>query len=113
MPRWWAAPSGKAGAVSYHHLAHHCADVTACFEAICALSVVRARMETPAGRKLGHPDLARLCALVFLHDRGKLHPGFQAQAWPHGIWQGSFIGHLVAGAAFSADGPDEIGAPST
>jgi CRISPR-associated endonuclease/helicase Cas3 len=52
--------------------------------------------------------MMRLCALVFLHDCGKLHPGFQAKAWPSGIWQG-WVGHLVAGAAiFSARETEKI-----
>lgn len=66
------------------------------------LPVVRARLERAAGRSLRPLDIARLCAVVFLHDCGKLHPDFQAKAWPPGI-RGSVIGHLVAGdAIFSA-----------
>lgn len=109
LPRGWTAPWGKAGTAGTHHLAHHCADVAACFEAICCLPVVRARLERAAGnRKLSSLDIVRLCAVIFLHDCGKLHPGFQAKAWPPGIWQG-FIGHLVAGAAiFSAHETEAI-----
>jgi CRISPR-associated endonuclease/helicase Cas3 len=110
MPLGWAAPWGKLGAAGRHHLAHHCADVAACFEAICALPVVRARLERAAerDRKFSSLGIARLCALVFLHDCGKLHPGFQAKAWPLGIWHG-FVGHLVAGAAlFSANETEAI-----
>jgi len=44
-------------------------------------------------------DLARLSALAFLHDCGKLHPGFQAKAWPAETWRHAFVGHLPAGAA--------------
>ncbi|WP_173934957.1 CRISPR-associated helicase Cas3' [Chelativorans sp. Marseille-P2723] len=94
-----AAPWGKAAAAGKHHLAHHCADVAACFEAICALPVVRARLERVACKNLKSLDIARLSALVFLHDCGKLHPGFQAKFWPQGIWHDCWMGHLEAGAA--------------
>lgn len=94
-----AAPWGKAGAAGRHHLAHHCADVAACFEAICSTAVVGARLERAAGRQIVPLDLARLSALVFLHDCGKLHPAFQAKGWPAGTWRQAYIGHLAAGAA--------------
>lgn len=95
----YTAPWGKARSAERHHLAHHCADVAACFEAICNLRVVRARLERVAGKALCSLDMARLSALVFLHDCGKLHPGFQAKVWPGGIWRGTSVGHLIAGAA--------------
>lgn len=98
MLRGEAAPWGKASTAGKHHLAHHCADVAACFEAICDLPVVRARLECAAGRGLGSRDIVRLSALVFLHDCGKLHPGFQAKAWPPGCWPHGFVSHLEAGA---------------
>lgn len=63
------------------------------------MSVVRARLERAAGRHLVPLDLARLSALVFLHDCGKLHPGFQAKAWPVETSRHAFVGHLPAGAA--------------
>jgi CRISPR-associated endonuclease/helicase Cas3 len=43
--------------------------------------------------------LARLAVLAFLHDVGKLHPGFQAKGWPEGIWRGARHGHVSEGAA--------------
>lgn len=92
-------PWGKTGEQGRHHLAHHCADVAACFEAIVALPAVRVRLEKAAGRALSETDIARLAVLVFLHDCGKLHPGFQAKGWPAGIWKDFLHGHVQEGAA--------------
>ncbi|CAO3382442.1 CRISPR-associated helicase Cas3' [Azospirillum argentinense] len=77
-------PWGKTGDQTgdFHHLAHHCADIAACFEAIIALPVVRSRMEAAGGGPLSLRNQARLTAIAFLHDVGKLHPGFQAKGWP-------------------------------
>ncbi|WP_377295371.1 CRISPR-associated helicase Cas3' [Rhizobium sp. SG2393] len=94
-------PWGKLGETGSHHLAHHCADVAACFEALCGLPVVRRRLDTAAGRALTDQDVARLAMVVFLHDCGKLHPGFQVRALPPGAgWPGIFPrGHVAEGAA--------------
>jgi CRISPR-associated endonuclease/helicase Cas3 len=59
-----------------HHLAHHCADVAACFLGLVSNRVIRARLEG-RGRALSPLDIDRLGVLVFLHDSGKLRPGFQ------------------------------------
>ena len=99
MQERWGAPWGKCSPTGRHHLIHHCADVAACFEAICNLPVVLARLKKTAHRKLGFLDISRLCVLVFLHDCGKLHPGFQAKGWPADIWRQACVGHLAAGAA--------------
>ena len=48
---------------------------------------------------LSPKTLTRLAALVFLHDVGKLHPGFQAKAWPADIWRPPLRGHVQEGAA--------------
>lgn len=48
--------------------------------------------------------MSRLAVLVFLHDCGKLHPGFQAKGWPEGIWKGAMHGHLAEGAAIFLGG---------
>ena len=37
---------------------------------------------------------------AFLHDIGKLHPGFQAKGWADGIWRGPTTGHLKESWAF-------------
>jgi CRISPR-associated endonuclease/helicase Cas3 len=79
-----------------HHLAHHAADVAAVFLALARQTAWRSRLETAAGRALCANEIECLAALVFLHDIGKLAPGFQAKAWPEA---GCIrpIGHLEAG----------------
>lgn len=105
----YGAPWGKTGDAESHHLAHHCADVAACFEAMTTLPVVRARMERAAGGSLSSTHIARLSVLAFLHDAGKLHPGFQAKGWPKGIWYDRFHGHVREGAAiFLCKAPEVI-----
>ena len=47
-------------------------------------------------RALTSGEVQCLGALVFLHDIGKLAPGFQAKAWPTGHQQ-ALLGHLEAG----------------
>jgi CRISPR-associated endonuclease/helicase Cas3 len=50
---------------------------------------------------LSETDVARLTALVFLHDIGKLHPGFQAKADRNGRpWPGPPVRHSQAGGGF-------------
>lgn len=93
------APWGKFSDGESHHLAHHCADVAACFEALASLPTVRARLERAAGISLSSVHIARLAVLAFLHDCGKLHPGFQAKGWPEGDWRGRKHGHVREGAA--------------
>lgn len=102
-------PWGKYRERHYHHLAHHGADVAACFEAMAALPVVRARMERAACGPLSPTAIARLAVLAFLHDAGKLHPGFQAKGWPDGVWGDVLHGHVREGAAiFLRSAPEEI-----
>ncbi|MEO5347753.1 MAG: CRISPR-associated endonuclease Cas3'' [Magnetococcus sp. YQC-9] len=98
------APWGKTAGFERHHLAHHCADVAACFEGLVTQPVVRHRLERAAGRKLAARDLKRLAMLAFLHDAGKLHPGFQAKGWPEGVWRHAKTGHVAAGAAIFFSG---------
>lgn len=103
------APWGKFGDGESHHLAHHCADVAACFEALISLPVVRARLERAAGTSLSSTHTARLAVLAFLHDCGKLHPGFQAKGWPKGDWNDVRHGHVREGAAiFRCEAPETI-----
>ena len=45
------APWGKFSDGESHHLAHHCANVAACFEALASLPTVRARLERAAEGK--------------------------------------------------------------
>lgn len=73
------SPWGKLDIIggSSHHLAHHCADVAACFLHLAQLPVWRERLLRAAGGSLSDRQIARLGVLVFLHDIGKLHPCFQ------------------------------------
>ncbi|MEQ9696098.1 CRISPR-associated helicase Cas3' [Shimia sp. SDUM112013] len=80
-----------------HALCHHSADVAAVFLALLSQPVWRWRAETAAGRTLTDRDVARLGALVFLHDIGKISPAFQAKGWPAGLWRGGYQSHLEAG----------------
>ena len=93
------APWGKFEGTEYHHLAHHCADVAACFETLASLPTLRARLERAAETSLSPCRIARLAVLAFLHDCGKLHPGFQAKGWPEDDWRGKKHGHVREGAA--------------
>lgn len=102
-------PWGKTQDTAFHRLPHHMADVAACFEALSALPVVRARMERAGDFVLTDIGLARLAVIAFLHDSGKLHPGFQAKGWPDGSWSGPRHGHVAEGAAiFAQMAPSEI-----
>ena len=84
----------------YHPLAHHSMDVAAVFLRMLKLPVVRDRLNTAAGAQLTALMCERLAALVFLHDIGKLHPGFQAKGWPPGLWRGPLFGHVDQGCDF-------------
>ena len=88
----WGKRDKETGAT--HRLAHHSADVAAVFAGLLALPVFRRRAEAAAGRALDAVDVARLSALVFLHDVGKLAPAFQARGWPEGLWNGPTRNHL-------------------
>ena len=85
---------------STHHLAHHSMDVAAVFQRLLELPAFRRRAENAAGMTLSKQAVARLSAVIFLHDIGKLHPGFQAKGWPEGIWQGPLRGHVPESLAF-------------
>ena len=89
-----------SGTGAYHPLAHHSMDVAAVFARILALPVVRDRVAAAANRVLEETDCQRLAALVFLHDIGKLHPGFQAKGWPSELWNRPTCGHQREGCAF-------------
>ncbi len=91
---------GKTEGDRVHPLAHHCMDVAAVFARLLELPVMRGRLETAARAPLTEVDCQRLSALVFLHDIGKLHPGFQAKGWGPGMWQGPTAGHLKEGWGF-------------
>jgi CRISPR-associated endonuclease/helicase Cas3 len=96
-------PWGKSQDGGLHHLAHHMADVAACFETLCAMPVIRQRIERAAGGRLTETSVARLAVVAFLHDCGKLHPGFQAKGWPEKFWNGPLHGHVAEGAAIFSE----------
>ncbi len=91
---------GKLDGEKTHPLAHHCMDVAAVFARMIELPVVRNRLDKAAGVPLSDVQCHRLSALMFLHDIGKLHPGFQAKGWPRGVWSGPVRGHLKESWAF-------------
>lgn len=66
-----------------HPLVAHMLDVAACMHACVQLSCVRRALQFAAGEQhtVTELDLARLCALAFLHDIGKSNAGFQAKRW--------------------------------
>ena len=83
-----------------HLLIHHCLDVASVFGRIIQGTVVRSRLEIAAERILGDRDFQRLAVLAFLHDIGKLYPGFQAKGWDREFQTVPKTGHLQAGWAF-------------
>jgi CRISPR-associated endonuclease/helicase Cas3 len=60
-------------------LLDHALDVAAVGEALLAGGLWRKALETTAGRALAAQDVARLVALMALHDIGKANAGFQAR----------------------------------
>jgi CRISPR-associated endonuclease/helicase Cas3 len=102
----WGKYDARSG--TSHHLAHHCADVAACFAVIARQPAFRARLESSAGRELSILDLERLQVLVFLHDAGKLRPGFQAKAGPAGRWLIALSGHVREGLELFIGGEQGI-----
>jgi len=62
-------------------------------------SIIRSRLSEAAGRPLSSLDIDRLSVIVFLHDAGKLHPGFQAKAWPDHACRPPLRGHVAEGLA--------------
>lgn len=105
QPNAWGK-SDRDGA--FHALEAHSMDVTAVFAALCRLPVIDERLSRLAGRKLLATDIDRLAALVYLHDLGKLMPGFQAKARPdlkcRADVNHSSAGALLLGRAFSIPG---------
>lgn len=84
----------------HHHLAHHSMDVAAVFQHLLSLPVFRERAQTAFQIPLSPTVVSRLGALVFLHDIGKLHPGFQAKGWSEGLWPYPKRGHVTESVSF-------------
>lgn len=64
-------------------------------------AVWRSRIDAAAGRPLTIDETECIAALIFLHDIGKLAPGFQAKGWPEESGA-RLIGHLEAGWRWKA-----------
>lgn len=81
---------------NYHHLAHHSADVAAVLMALLEQPLFRRRAEASLGAQIDETQVRVLGGLAFLHDIGKLAPGFQAKGWAagHGM---QLRGHLDCG----------------
>ena len=98
MVQAWGKTDKDSG--EFHPLAHHSMDVAAVFARMLELPVIRDGLEAAADAALTESTCRRLAALAFLHDIGKLHPGFQAKGWADGIWRRPTTGHLKESWAF-------------
>jgi len=78
MSDFWGKYCFKTG--EYHSLAHHCADVSSCFEALIDLPSINKTLTRLGGFQSEELPLgikSRLAVIVFLHDIGKTALGFQ------------------------------------
>ena len=65
----------------WHSLLDHSADVAACAQALLERTLLGARLAHSAGLDaLAPAHIARICALIALHDAGKANHGFQDRA---------------------------------
>lgn len=71
-------------------------DVAAVFFRLCELPLIRQRLSRLAGRPIDTAVVEQLAVLVYLHDLGKLCPGFQSKARPE-IRVAPTVNHSVAG----------------
>ena len=97
LPAWGKSDRDRS---QYHHLAHHSMDVAAVFLALLSSPVIEERAECASNQRLTSTVRARLGVLVFLHDIGKLHPGFQAKGWPRELWNRPTRGHVLESSSF-------------
>ncbi len=80
----------------WHPLEAHCADVAAVTGALLKHTLLGARLARLIGQnELTDVQVARLCALVALHDAGKVNHGFQDQAPPKSRTRGGHVRPLV------------------
>lgn len=81
---------------AWHPLAHHCADVAACAEALLTRTLLGRRLARLAGRDaLDEVTVARLCVLTALHDLGKFNQGFQNKGRPGALPRVGHVRELV------------------
>lgn len=96
--------------IEFHRLEHHCADVAACFEVLLEQPVIHSRLARLAGLdSLDAVMVARLAALVFLHDFGKLNTGFQHKVLDDRLFSGRRPeprGHIAEAAAVLVSKPE-------
>lgn len=111
---WGKLRRASDGSVAVlHPLVDHMTDVAACFESLCVCSGIRRALQKAAQRDLDDVDLARLAALAFLHDIGKVNAGFQSKywssadpernEWPAPCGHGSEGWHLISGGSLAAE----------
>ena len=96
---------------AFHHLAHHSMDVAAVFERLIHLPVMRSRAEAAGDSSLTPRTLSRLSCIAYLHDIGKLHPGFQAKGWPSGSYEHSLQGHVGKSVGLMLDASRQVDHP--
>jgi len=72
-------------------LTDHCLDVAGVFTVLVRLPLIRARLDSAAGRCLTEADLDRLAVLALLHDLGKTNLGFQDKPFD----PRSRVGHIA------------------
>ena len=92
-----------------HHLAHHCADAAAVFMCLLEYPLFARAASMAADRPLTKACKARLAALAFLHDIGKIAPAFQAKGWPQGAWKQPSCSHVEAAVQWMQEAGDRMG----
>ena len=84
---WAKADRDNPGRI--HLLAHHLADVGACFEQRRRQPAIHRRLAYSGGlERLDETTAARLAVFAALHDIGKVNAGFQTQIWRQEDWPG-------------------------
>lgn len=98
------APPEEPHPSAWHPLVDHCADVSACAEALFERTLLRRRLAALGGQDdLTPVQVARLLVFVAFHDVGKFNLGFQAKAEPGAT---NTAGHVSEVAAlFDSGGP--------
>jgi CRISPR-associated endonuclease/helicase Cas3 len=96
---FWAKlhPAEDGSVATWHPLAHHCADVAACCEALLRDTLLGRRLAALAGQETLSPvQTARLGVLAALHDIGKFNLGFQNKARPGERLRAGHLAEVVA-----------------
>lgn len=92
--------------IAWHPVVGHCADVSACAEALLQQTLLRRRLARLADREdLDEVDVARLSALTALHDIGKFNLGFQRKGDPEPRDTAGHVAEVLA--LFGSGYPDE------